>query len=277
MKKALALILLLAMMVSMAACTQPMMETTPETEPEPEVYVPSDAVAVEVAYMDGYAKVVTRKNSEKEISKISIACVYFDGDGKQLGKMELIECPVTAKDKVSNWTFNAPNGCAYLQAAIAGVSYADGTKEECPGITTWAEETAEKFDSEKYQEKLEEKAALAEECDLIAVDFVESGNADLKLQLKNIGEKDIREMVVYTLWYDDQGNPVEAGGSFARNAKRSSLEDLKVEEEAIYTIPAVEGATTARLLVQMITFTDDSVWANENTYFWIGARLATAP
>lgn len=271
MKKLYGLCLAMAMLLSLNACKS---SVSPPTEPE--AYVSSDAVSVVVSYMDGKAKVITRKITEKEITYLDIACIYFDQEGKPLGKFEKIEGAVEVEDAVSNWSFDAPVGCAYLQAAISAVTYADGTKERCPGVDTWVAETTASFDVESHIESLQKQAALAETCPVLALDWEFTTQEGLVTKVKNQSEQEIDNVIIYTLWYDTEGLPVDVGGSFAQNATRAALAELAVGDEARFTIPTEEGAAKAKQVVEKVIFADGTIWENENAYHWIAANLEFA-
>ena len=108
MKRVLAIILTAALLLSLGACSIF----------EPEAYVPSANVEVAVAYVvetdktDGNlydtAKVVTRRLVEKDMTSITLACVYYSSTGSQVGEYEYVECDFTEQNKFSLWEFDVP-------------------------------------------------------------------------------------------------------------------------------------------------------------------------
>ncbi len=267
MKKVFAMIAVFPLLVSLAACGG---------NYEPEAYVASNALVVETAYVDGQAKVITRKTTDKELSGVKLACVYFDAAGQQVGEFEVIEGDVVKKDVVSSWTFDAPAGCVYVEAIVAGVTYADGTAENCPGVDTWAKDTAATFNAQAQKTALTAAAAEAENCPAVTYTVEEMKDTSVDVELTNTGDQAITEAVVYSLWFDAQGDPVDIGGNFAKNAKRSSLKDLAAGENASYTVPAPEGTAKAKMVIETVTFADGTIWENAAVYKWLAANRNTA-
>lgn len=271
MKKIMAMILSAVLLLSLAACG--VADKTPEP---PEVYVPSKDIEVAVTYVNkeitGNARVVTRRTSDKELKGIELACVYFDASGSQLEECERIECTFSTKDELSIWTFTAPVLTEYMKTAIAAVTYADGTKEVCPGVDTWAAETVAGFTVDGYKNEMKELAgkegAAAEKCDAVeyAVEAPENGKVSLKL--KNISGKEITDVNAYLLWFDANGAPVDMKGVLVANSEKVSAKTLAVDEEASYTVTAPEGAASVKAIVQKVIFKDETVWENDYVYEW---------
>lgn len=271
MKRFLAMILTAVLLLSMAACT--VVDTTPEP---PEAYVPSKDIEVAVTYVNsettGNARVVTRRTSDTELTGIDLACVYYDVDGKQIREYERIECTFSTKDDLSIWTFTAPGGCKYLEAVIAAVTYADGTKETCPGVATWAEETTKAFTVEGYKKAMTEMAgkegAAAEKCDAVEYSVAAPENNTVSLKLKNNSGKEIADVNAYLLWFDANGAPIDMKGVLVSNSEKVSAKNLVADEEASYTVNAPEGAASVKAIVQKVIFADQTVWENDYVYEW---------
>lgn len=268
MKKLIAILTFAALLFSLAACA-------PSTPPA-EDYVATEAMEVVVAYVGSQAKVITRKLSEKPLSGIKIACVYYDATGAQVGEYEIIEGEIVAEDEVSVWTFNAPVGSVYIDAVVAGVTYEDGTVENCPGIDTWAKGAAAVFDPETRRTLMEARAEKAEQCPALTLKTEFTTDDGLQTTVSNVGDKEIDSVILYNLWYDKDGLAVDVGGAMAINATRSSLSDLAVEETADYTIPTEEGTAKAKQVVEMIHFTDGTSWYNDYVYDWLAANQGSA-
>lgn len=270
-KKQFAVLTLAALLLSFAACGDILSQPT-----APEVYVPSDAMEVVVSYMDGRAKVITRKTTQKELTELSLACVYFDAAGNRLGELAVMEGAVEVEEAVSSWSFDAPLGSAYVEAAVAGVTYADGAKEVCPGVDTWATETVAAFQAESRAAKLKKQADQAKACPAVTIKTEFTKDEGLVVQVSNISQKEIENVLVYTLWYDEAGLPVDVGGAFARNATRNSLAELELGEDATFTIPTEAGAAQARQVVEKVIFTDGEIWENAYVCHWLAANLESA-
>lgn len=278
MKRVLALILSAVLLLSLTACG---LDTTPEP---PEAYVPSQDIAVAVTYvtseLTGNARVVTRRTSDKELSGIDLICVYFDSNGKQIQEYERIECTFSTKDEMSIWTFTTPVLCEYLEATIASVTYADGTKSECPGVSTWADETIANFTVENYEKKMTEmagkEAAAAEKCEAVEYSVEAPENKAMSLKLKNTSGKEIANVIAYLLWFDANGAPIDMDGVVVPNSEKVSAKNLVADEEATYTVNAPEGAGSAKIIIQEVVFADETVWENDYVYEWSVTNCASA-
>jgi hypothetical protein len=259
------LILAALLLCSLAACGA--------AEKEPEVYVPSEDIEVAVAIVQsGKAKAVTRKLTDKELTSVDLCCVYFDLSGKQIGEAEIVQCDFSQDAELSVWTFNAAAESQYMKAAISSVTYADGTKNSCPGVESWANQASLDFNVESYSKELEEMAgkegAAAEKCDAAEITLGTPVEGKLELGVKNISGKEIDEVIAYLLWFDAEGNPIEMNGVFVPNSEKISAKTLAVDEEATYTATAPEGAASAKGIVQSVTFTGGESWANDYIYEW---------
>ncbi len=279
MKRFLVMILSAVLLLSLAACG--VVDKTPEP---PEAYVPSKDIEVAVTYVNneltGNARVVTRRTSDKELTGIDLACVYYDVNGKQIREYERIECTFSTKDDLSIWTFSAPAGCKYMEAVISAVTYADGTKETCPGVSTWAEQTAQAFTVDGYNKAMTEmagkEAAAAEKCDAVEYSAAAPENKTMSLKLKNTSGKEIADVIAYLLWFDANGAPIDMKGVLVANSEKVSAKNLVADEEATYTVNAPEGAASVKAIIQKIVFADETVWQNDYVYEWAVVNSATA-
>lgn len=244
-------------------------------------YVPSEDFEVAVAFVDkGAAKVATRKTSDREVSAIELACVYFDGNGELVEQIEQIHCDFTTEDSLSIWSFDAAESSKYMEAVVSGVMYADGTQQTCPGISDWMHAKAKSFSVKKHKKKMEklaaEEAVKAQQCDAVELNMEAPSNSEQSVGVKNISGKKIATVTIYLLWYDPDGAPVDVKGAFISNAKKISAEILDVEEEATYTIAAPEDAAIVKGIVQSVIFEDGSVWENNYVYEWAVCNYASA-
>ena len=272
MKRILAIILTAALLLSLGACAAF----------EPEAYVPSANVEVAVAYVvetdktDGNlydtAKVVTRRLVEKDMTSITLACVYYSSTGSQVGEYEYVECDFAEQNKFSLWEFDVPIGATYMEAVVSKVSFSDGTQETCPGISTWAKTQAEAFSVESHEQKRIDlsysAAADAEVCpgaELTIGTWDESG---LNVQLANTSGKDIEKVGIYALWFDADGQPLALDGVVTPNAELINASDLVVDETATYTVTEPEGAEFVKVIINTVTYTDGESWTNNYFYEW---------
>lgn len=274
MKKIMAMILAAVLLLSLAACGAAGKNSL-------EAYVPSEDFEVAVAFVDrGAAKVATRKISDREVSAIELACVYFDGNGEQVGQSEQIQCDFTTEDSLSIWSFAAAQSSKYMEVVVSGVTYADGTQHACPGVSDWIQATVKSFSIEKHKQKMEklatEEAVKAQQCDAVELNLEAPVNNEQNVGVKNLSGKKIATVTIYQLLYDPDGVPMDVKGVFIPNAKKISAEILDVGEEATYTVVVPEDTTTVKGIVQSVIFEDGSVWENNYVYEWAVCNYETA-
>lgn len=265
MKKVFAILLAVAVLLSMAACG--------DTGEQQQVsYKASTDIEVALAFVDGNARVVTRKLTDKALKAIDLVCVYYSINGYQQDEYEIVGCEFSSENELSIWTFDVPIGTAYMDAAIASVTYADGTKEECPGVSTWASTTSALFSVETYQKRVDDmkklQGAAAENCPAAKTTVSAVTEGKLPIEITNTGDKDISKMVLYVLWFDEAGMPVACNGPVVSNSENISSGELTAGETANYTVDPPETAVNAKALVKSITFADETTWENEYVYEW---------
>lgn len=266
MKKFVTTILTAVLLLSLAACGM-------ATQEPPEAYVPSADIEVAIAFIDnGTAKVVTRRTSDKELTSIDLCCVYFLNGGGQVGEAETVQCDFETKGELSIWTFSAQPLSEYMECIVSSVTYADGTKQTCPGVSTWADETIQSFSVDDHNKKMEQmankEAAAAEKCDAAELSLGTPADGKLELGVKNTSGKEVTEVVAYLLWFDANGAPVDMKGVLVSNAEKISAKTLAVDEDATYTATAPEGGATVKGIVQSVTFADGTAWENNYVYEW---------
>lgn len=266
MKKFFAMILTAVLLLSLTACATDLLSGMNTA------YVPSEDITVALTHVGDEAKVVTRRTSDKALSGVELVCVYFDEAGQQIQQYERVKCTISDQDKRSIWTFEAPAGCVYMDATIAAVTYADGTKHSCPGIVTWAKETAKSFVPANY----ETQATAAESCEAVQY-AVETGEDNTQsLKLKNVSGKEITEVIACLLWFDAAGEPINVGGLLVDNSERVSAKELTMDEEAAYTVDMPDGAASAKVVIEEVIFADGSAWQNDYVYEWSVQNWKTA-
>ena len=263
MKKTFALLLAILMLVSMAACGDKSGEQTS--------YTGSADIEVALAFVAGNAKVVTRKLTDKSLKTVDLACVYYGINGTQQGEYEIVGCEFSSDKELSIWTFDVPVGTAYMDATIASVTYGDGTQEDCPGVSTWASTTAALFSVEAYEKRvadMKKNQAAAENCPAAKISVSGVTEGKLPFQITNIGKKDISKVVIYMLWFDEAGMPVDCNGPVVSNSENISVGEMTAGETGKYTVEAPETAVNAKALIKSITFADETTWENEYVYEW---------
>ena len=95
----------------------------------------------------------------------------------------------------------------------------------------------------------------------------------LHIKVSNESNLEIDHVRVYTLWYDQEGNPVDIGGSDVPNATKDALAEIDAASAAIFIIPTEEGTAQVKQVVAAVYFTDGTVWENENIDAWLAANL----
>ncbi len=280
MKKIISLILSAVLLLSLAACG------VVDKEPEPpEAYVPSEDIEVVLSLvvegaLTGNVKVATRRTTDKELKAIDLTCIYYDGNGKQQGDAETIECTFSQQGTFSFWTFTASSLPTYVEAIVSSVTYADGTKTTCPGVSTWVQTSSATFTVDKYEKNLADmaktEAVAAEKCDAVTCVSGELAEQKLGVELTNNSDKDIDEVIVYVLWFDEAGAPIDMKGVLVPNSENISAKTLKPEEKATYKVSAPEGAASAKMIVKEVKFADETTWENEFTYEWAFCNYKTA-
>ena len=132
MKKVFCLLLSFVMIFPLAAC---------QTESEPAVvqYCANTMAEVAVSYiLDGKANIATRPLTEVPLQKITLACIYYDINGKQIGQMKMIDCPVKEQKNATLWQTTCPESATYIDCTVYSVVDMSGKKHTVSGIETWA-------------------------------------------------------------------------------------------------------------------------------------------
>ena len=133
MKKVLVIFLAMVLALSCLACDKTVFASEP--------YEPAKEITVTAAFVEnGVGKFATRAEADAGVKSIEVACLYFNEKGDALGEYELITCNLTDGDLLNIWEVSVPTRCAYMAATIA--AFTTDKKTTCPGVDTWAEETA---------------------------------------------------------------------------------------------------------------------------------------
>lgn len=237
---------------------------------KPAKYVPSEEVEVALAFVEEEAVVVTRRLVAQELQSVELACNYYTAEGEKIGTYQRIECDFSTQDTLSIWNFEVPENCRYMEAVIASVTYPDGTKKECEGVTQWGERE-EKIDMQAYNKNIEKikesQAAAAENCPSVTIRLGTLKDGKQKLEL-TAGEKVVKDLTLYVLWHDENGAPVDCNGLFVKNAESISSGGLQAQQTAFYSIAAPAGAASAKIIVRKVNFEDEAPWENAYFYEW---------
>lgn len=235
---------------------------------KPAKYVPSEEVEVALAFVEEEAVVVTRRLVAQELQSVELACNYYTAEGEKIGTYQRIECDFSTQDTLSIWNFEVPENCRYMEAVVASVTYPDGTKKDCEGVTQWGEKQG-KFDLQAYQKNIEKmkenQGAAAENCPAVAVQPGALKDGKQKLEL-TAGKTAVKDLTLYVLWYDETGAPVDCGGLFVKNAESISSGGLQAQQTAYYSIEAPVDAASAKIIIRKVNFENETPW--ENTYFY---------
>lgn len=270
MKKVFTILLSALLAFSCLACS----ETAVSQEP----YKPAKEIAVTAAFVEnGIGKFATRAEKDAGVKSIEVACLYFNEKGNTLGEYEKITCNITDGDFLNIWEVSVPADCAYIAATIASVT--TDTKTSCPGVDTWAKETAAAFSPASYEKSVKalRKENLAAKYDMVSYAFESWDNSVLKYTVKNKTKKDMTAVRLYVLYYDKDGNPVSTGSAVCDNSKILESLDLKAGEETTFTVSVPTGSAGIKAVIDSITYDDGEVFQNPYVYEWLIANYQTAP
>lgn len=270
MKKIFSLLLAVLLVISLGACSNALQVP----------FVPSDKAAVASSYVvNGTARYIIQLSDGADVKSLGVACMYFDENGKLLSEYETISCAVD-NDARSSWETSAPANCLYTVATIAYTTDSNGNQTTCTGLDTWAKETEKTFTVASHKEQLKAWAQLgakAETCEYVKIDGLTITNDVLEITLTNLKAQDIPQVHVYLLLYDENGYPLDAGGSTCPNSKLVNLPDLCSEETATYTYSVPQGTVSAKGIVSAVIGDETTLWSNVYQFDWLYTNYATAP
>lgn len=119
--------------------------------------------------------------------------------------------------------------------------------------------------------KLEENV----QCPFLKVETTFTENDGLHVLVANEVSVDIDTAKMYVLWYDEDGKPVDVGGSVAPNVTKEALTQVKALEKSLFVLPTEEGSAHAKLILTAAYFTDGTVWENAYAEQWLAYTLST--
>lgn len=264
MKKLICLFLLLAMMVTLVACKNK----------EPEVFTPNTEAEIAAAYIyGGQANIATRSLVEKDLTKITLACVYYDITGKQIENRQLIECNITEKKNVLLWQVSCPEMAVYMDCIVFSTQDADGNISSAQNVDIWEETVVSAFQIETYQSTLidstTEAANTASTNPYATLSNIVWNDSEITVDLETTAESEVKSVYLFALWFDGDGAPIETGScSYCKNGELmvAHIQSLGLHS---YVFTAPEKAHSAKLLVQAVDFTDGTQWTNPYCYEWI--------
>lgn len=280
MKKLLALLLAALIMVSLAACVPDLDFGTEPTEWKSS-YVPSTKAKVASSFVvNGEAKfVIDLIDDNADVVKVSIACMYFDENGKVIGTYETLSCKVE-NQKRSSWETAAPANCVYAVATVCATTDSQGNTDTCAGIDDWAKETEDTFTVAAHKLQLNTWALLgatAEINEYVKIENLICENTTLEIELTNLKNYEIPKLQIYLLLFDENGNPMNVSGNSAPNSKLLELTNLLAEETATYEYTIPEGTASVKAAVRFVQIGEEEVWNNPYLYEWLFSSYNVAP
>ena len=264
MKRVLSIIFALMLAVSLAACG----------EEEPAVYEANTEAEVAVAYIyDGQANIATRTLTEKNLTRITLACVYYDITGSQIDSRRLVECQISDGKTVLLWQVECPDMAVYMDSIVYSTEDESGNVTSAKNIDNWEANAVAAFSVEKYQENLSvatsEYAQTAQTNDYVSIADIRWNDPDLSVDLEITGDFQVASVYLFALWFDSDGQPVETNAcSYCKNGELM-VAHLGTDGVGSYLFTAPEDAHSAKILIQSIVFSDDTQWTNPYCYEWI--------
>lgn len=106
-------------------------------------------------------------------------------------------------------------------------------------------------------------------CPFLTIENLFTQDEGLHVKVTNECAVAIHDVRVYTLWYDEAGQPVDIGGTVAPNVTKDALTEIDAASSAIFIIPTEKGSAQVKQAVAAVYFTDGTVWENENMDAWL--------
>ena len=116
------------------------------------------------------------------------------------------------------------------------------------------------------------KVEVDASCPFLTIQNEFTQDDGLHVKVTNECAEEIYDVRVYTLWYDESGQPVDIGGSVAPNVTKDALTEIDAASSAIFILPTEEGAAQVKQAVAAVCFTDGTIWENENIDAWLAAN-----
>ena len=139
MKKAISLLLIALLLFTVSACKS-------ANAPEITRYIPNSQAEVAVSYIyDGKANIATRQLTDTKLKSITLACIYYDITGKQIGKLKLIDCEVSNNKDVTLWQSDCPELAVYIDSVVYSVTDENETEHKTENIDLWESSATSSF------------------------------------------------------------------------------------------------------------------------------------
>ncbi len=266
MKKAISLLLIALLLFSVSACRS-------AKSPEITKYIPNSQAEVAVSYIyDGKANIATRQLTDTKLKSITLACIYYDITGKQIGKLKLIDCEVTDNKDITLWQSDCPELAVYIDSVVYSVTDENGTEHKAENIDLWGSSAASAFKIETYQNKLEKRlsknAALAIENPYVKLGAVSWQDLSVTVEMELLS-KDVKSVYLFALWFDAKGQPVDIQAcSYCANGE-SMVAHINTGDNHNYIFQTPETAQSAKLIVQSVELNNGTQWINHYFYEWV--------
>ena len=148
---------------------------------------------------------------------------------------------------------------ALLLAALAAAMTACAGSGSAPTTTPTTETVAAKVEVDAS-------------CPFLTIENMFTQDEGLHIKVTNESNLVIDNVRIYTLWYDELGQPVDIGGSVAPHVTKDALTEIDAASAAIFIIPTEAGTAQVKQAVAAVYFTDGTFWENENIDAWLAAN-----
>ncbi len=265
MKKALSFILIPLLLFSLCACNRD--KTQESTE-----YIPNTEVEIAVAYIyNGKANIVTRPLNDTPLKSLTLACVYYDITGKQIGQCKMIDCKVTDNKNVTLWQSDCPEMAVYVDCVVYSTTDESDNVLTAERIDLWEQSVVKAFQIDTYRANLEndlrESAGKAVANPHVKLGSVNWQDLSVTVEMELLSDN-IKSVYLFALWFDEDGLPVDTNTcSYCGNGESMVAHITNNNHNYIFQAP--ETAQSAKIIVQSIDFKDGTQWINPYCYEWI--------
>lgn len=266
MKKTLCLVLFLAILYPLTSCKK-------AEQKEPLQYIPNNQVEIAVAFIyDSKCNIATRPVGGVDLNSFTLACLYFDADGKQIESMKIIDCEITEPKNLTLWQSACPETAVYMDCAVYSTTDSAGHTKQAENIDLWEQSVVESFEPATYQEELEEalqeSATLAVNNEYVTIGAVSWQEQSVTVEME-LNATNIQSVYLFALWFDAQGQPVEIQAcSYCGNGE-SMVAHIQATDNHNYIFQAPESAQSAKLIIQSVNFDGSPQWFNPYFYEWM--------
>ncbi len=273
MKKAMIPALIVFLLFSLVACNQ-------KTITEPGEYIPNTQAEIVVAYIyNGKANIVTRQNNDVKLKSITLACVYYDASGQQIGNLNMTDCEIIDQKNVTLWQTECPETAVYMDCAIYSTTQENGTETTAEHIDLWETTVVSEFRIDTYSESLREKlgdnAALAVTNPYAILGSVRWQDLSVTVEMSLLSDN-IQSVYLFALWFDAQGQPLDLQAcSYCANGE-SMVAHIQSEDNHNYIFKAPGNAKSAKVIVQSADLKDGTQWVNPYFYEWLFVNQSSA-